>query len=451
MKHTGARAALLAFLLVVTAACTRDDNTTSGTGESTTTASSGGADDARALENGGFGNLEAVCRNGDASGATATGVTDTEIRVGTVTDKGFVGAQGVNKEMYDAAVAFVAWCNEHGGVLGRRLVVDDLDAALLEYETRVTEACEQDFALVGGGAVFDEDPNNARVGCGLPNLPAFVVSEPGRTADLQVQPVPNPLAETSLGRYLAAKRDFPDGIAHYAIMAANVPSVLLVRDQLVAAAEAQGYTVDYSVVYAPQGETGWANFVAEMQAKDIKILEYVGPPSELVQLNLAMDTAGWELDVLMVGGNVYDATYAEEAADIAPNLYIQTQYHPFELAADNKATQDYLDVMATYNPSGKVALLGAQAMSAYLLFAKAATECGSELTVQCLLDKAAAQDPWTGGGLHAEQTPSNDTPSPCFLLLSLGPDGFSYNEEATQPTAGLYNCDPDNVMAFSGG
>ena len=43
-------------------------------------------------------------------------------------------------------------------------MVDDLDAALTEYEARLTEACEQDFALVGGGAVFDEDPNGARVG-----------------------------------------------------------------------------------------------------------------------------------------------------------------------------------------------------------------------------------------------------------------------------------------------
>ena len=70
--------------------------------------------------------------------------------------------------MYDTAVAFTEWCNEHGGILGRELVLSDVDAKLFEYEPAVTEACGRDFALVGGGAVFDEDPNDVRVGCDLP-------------------------------------------------------------------------------------------------------------------------------------------------------------------------------------------------------------------------------------------------------------------------------------------
>jgi ABC-type branched-subunit amino acid transport system substrate-binding protein len=451
VKYTRAGAALLALLLVATAACSRGDDTTTETDETTTTTEGGGSGDASALASGGFGDLEEVCKDGDASGATATGVTDTEIRLGTVTDKGFAGAQGLNKEMYDAAVAFADWCNEHGGILGRDLVVDDLDAALTEYEARITEACEQDFALVGGGAVFDEDPNGVRVACNLPNIAGYVVSEPARNADLQVQPLPNPSERISIGRYHAAKRDFPEGIAHYGIMASNLPAVLLVRDQMVETAESLGFTVDYDILYAPQGETGWANFVADMQAKDIKILEYVGQPADLVELNKAMDVAGWQPDVLLLSGNFYDAKYAEEAGAVAPNLYIQSQFHPFELAADNQATQDYLDLMEQYNPDGKVALLGVQATSAYLLFAVAAAECGSDLTAECLLEKAAAHDGWTGGGLHAPQSPGNEEPSPCWLALSLGPDGFTYNEEATAPTEGLYNCSDENVADVSAG
>jgi hypothetical protein len=440
--------AALLVLVLVAAACTRDEAAEPDPeGTTTTEAADRGA---TALANGGFGDLEGVCGPGDASGATARGVTDTEIRVGTVTDKGYTGSPGVNKEMYDAAVAFAGWCNGHGGILGRRLIVDDLDAALTEYEARLAEACRDEFALVGGGAVFDEDPNGARVACDLPNLPGFIVSEPARTADLQVQALPNPIDRVSLGRYLAAKRDFPEAIDHYGVIAVNVPSVLLIRDQIVATATELGYTVDYRVAHAPLGETGWANFVAEMQEKDIRILEYVGPPNDFVELNRAMDTAGWEPEVVLISANVYDSSYEAVATDFAPPLYVQTQYHPFELAADSKATQDYLDVMEQYNPSGKVALLGAQSMSAFLLFATAAAACGSELTPACLLEQAAAQEGWTGGGLHAPQEPGNDTPSPCFLLLSLGPDGFVYEEDATAPTDGIYNCDPANVMAYDG-
>lgn len=452
MKHTRARAALLATLLVASAACSRDgdDTDTVSGGDTTTTTEGGGSGDATALDSGGFGDLEAVCQDGDASGATATGVTDTEIRLGTMTDKGFAGAQGLNKEMYDTAVAFAAWCNEHGGILGRQLVVDDLDVALTEYEPRVTEACEDDFALVGGGAVFDDDPNGVRVACGLPNIAGYVVTDAARRADLQVQPLPNPSDKISFGRYASAKRDFPDGIEHYGIMTANLPAVLLVRDQLVEAAEGIGFTVDYTVNYAPQGETGWANFVADMKAKDIKILEYVGQPTDLLQLNAAMETADWRPDVLLLSGNFYDANYAAEGADIAGNIYIQSQFHPFEDAADNKATQDYLDLMEQYNPDGKVALLGVQGMSSWLLFAQAATECGSDLTAECLLQNAEAAEGWTGGGLHAPQTPGNSEPSACYLVLSLEGDGYVYNEAATEPNDGIYNCDPENVTALSG-
>ena len=450
MKYTRACAALLALLLVASTACSRDDTLNTASDSTTTTADTGSSDDATAIENGGFGELEAVCQDGDASGATDTGVTDTEIRLGTVTDKGYTGAPGLNEEMYDAAVAFTKWCNEHGGILGRQLVVDDLDAALSDYEARVTEACEQNLAMVGGGAVFDEDPNDVRVSCDLANIAGYVVSERGRTAGLQVQPLPNPVSTISVGRLVSAKRAFPDGISRYGVMTASLPSVTLVRDQLVEAAEALDYEVAYSIEYAPAGETGWPNFVADMQERDIRILEYVGQPSDFVALNQAMDTAGWSPDVVLLSGNFYDAKYAEEAAGLAPNLYIQSQFHPFEMAGENKATQDYLDVMEQYNPSGKVALLGVQGMSAWLLFARAAAECGSELTSDCLLEKAAEQSGWTAGGLHAPQTPGNETPSACFLILNLGDDGFEYNEEATEPDDGVYNCDPENVFELSG-
>ncbi len=435
---------------MASAACARDDAETGGDSDSTTTTAGSTSEDPTALANGGFGDLAEVCQDGDASGATDTGVTDTQIRLGTVTDKGFTGAPGLNEEMYDTAVAFTKWCNEHGGILGRELVVDDLDAALTEYEPRVTEACDQNLALVGGGAVFDEDPNGVRVDCGLANIAGYVVSERGRTAELQVQPLPNPVDKSSVGRLQAAKRQFPDSIDRYGIMTSNLPSVLLVRDQLVEAAASIGYEVEYQIEYAPAGEAGWPNFVADMEAKDIKILEYVGQPSDFVALNQAMDTAGWQPDVVLLSGNFYDAKYAAEAGDIAPKLYIQSQFHPFEQADENKATQDYLDLMEEYNPSGKVALLGVQGLSSWLLFAQAAAACGSDLTSDCLLEEAAKAEGWTAGGLHAPQTPGNADPSPCFLLLTLGPDGFTYDEEATDPDDGLYNCSPDNVFAVSG-
>src|SRR3546814_5706802 len=132
-----------------------------------------------------------------------------------------------------------------------------------------------------------------------------------------------------------------------------------------------------------------------------------------------MDIAGWYPDVILLSANFYDALFQEAGAELAGNLFIQSQFHPLELADDEKATQDYLDLMEQHNPSGKIALLGQQGLSSWLLFARAATACGSDLTAECLIDEARAMTGWEAGGLHAPQTPGNVTPSDCYLLLDL--------------------------------
>ena len=348
------RAAALVIALLATGACGRDEDSGEDEETTSTTEADGGGEggDAAALSEGGFGDMEAVCQDGDASGSTATGVTDTEINVGTVTDKGGP-VSGLNVEMYDAAVAFTEWCNEHGGILGREIVLHDADAKLQEYEAAMTTACEQDFALVGGGAVFDEDPNGVRVGCGLPNIAGYVVSEPARTADLQVQPIPNPVDKIAIGRHPAAAAAYPDGVDHYGIMTSALPSVILVSDQLEDAATQAGFTIDYRVEYAPLNETGWDNFAREIKDKGVKILEYVGQPADLVLLNEALDTAGYYPDVILLSTNFIDDVYAEEVGRQGRQHLHPVGLPPDEMAEDNKATQDYLDLMEEYNPGGQ--------------------------------------------------------------------------------------------------
>src|SRR3546814_7199438 len=74
--------------------------------------------------------------------------------------------------MYDTAVAFTKWCNEHGGSLGRELVLCVVDVKLFDYEPGVSQACDRDFALVGGGAVFDDDPTAFGSGAACRTSPA---------------------------------------------------------------------------------------------------------------------------------------------------------------------------------------------------------------------------------------------------------------------------------------
>jgi ABC-type branched-subunit amino acid transport system substrate-binding protein len=438
----------LVFVLLV-AACGRSGSPKAESSSSSVVgggSSSGG--DATLLAQGGFGDLSKVCSPGDGAALTASdkGVSAGEIHVGTVTDKGFEGRAGLNKEMIDAANAFAAWCNDHGGILGRKLVIDDRDAKLTEYNSVVLQSCEEDFALVGGGAVFDDGDNNARINCGLPNIPGYVVSPKARAADLQVQPVPNPVYTFAGGALAAANTISPGALSASAVLTAPLPSTVVVRDATVEAIGLEGGTVVDTPEYNALGESNWSPFVLEMKQHNVKFMHMVGEPENLALLEQAMKTDGYYPDVIIETANHYDHKLTDNAGDAVKNTWVQTIYTPFELANENKATQDYLDLMKQYNPSGKVASLGAQATSAFLLFAKAATDCGADLTRTCLLEKAKAVTSWTGGGLHAETNPALNLPSPCFMLLKASADGFAFDEAATKPNKGRFNCDAANLI-----
>jgi ABC-type branched-subunit amino acid transport system substrate-binding protein len=444
--------ALSLTLVVALVSCSRsgDESETGGDDEAgneteTTEAESGG--DSR-LASGEFGDLGVVCQDGDASAASDTGVTDTEIKIGLITDETAQESPGLNQEMYDTAEAFAAWCNEHGGINGRELVVERLDAALFSYGDRIADACNGDyFALVGGGAVFDDTDNGAREACGVPNLPAYVVSEVGRTAGLQVQPVPNPVGEFPLLTYQRVRELYPDA-TRYGVFWVDVGGVGLVHEQLVAAVESLGFSVDYDQVYAVANEQNWPTFVQNMQEADIQVVELIGEPNNMTALLQAMEVAGWYPEVITMQANMFDETFREEAASSIGTDVLLRSVFDFTQSNGETGMDDYFELMETYNPDGKFpALLGAQSLSGFLLFAMAATECGDELTRQCLLDTAASMDGWTAGGLHAPTSPGNEDVPECAIIVQLTQDeGFVYNEEATDPSDGIYNCDPESVL-----
>ncbi|MEY2571463.1 MAG: hypothetical protein QOE63_1813 [Acidimicrobiaceae bacterium] len=389
-----------------------------------------------------------MCQAGTAKGATDVGVTDTDIHIGNVTDKGADARPELDRELYDASVAFAKWCNERGGINGRQLVVDDRDAKLFEYPQRIADSCTTDLALVGGGAVLDDDTDNTRVACGLPNIPGYVVSPTARTATLQIQPVPNPVYKGFVGSYKALDKLTNGGMQAYGVMTAPLPSTIVVRDALVEGVGIFGGKAVYNAQYNVACETNWDPFVQDMKSKGVKVLEFVGEPDCFTLLQKQMDVTGFYPEAAIESANFYNDKYAKEGGKTAKNTYIRMGFTPFELASQNKATQDYLDLMKQYNPSGRVAILGAQAVSALLLFAQSATNCGSTLTRTCLKDKAAAVHSWTGGGLHAETDPGNGTPSPCFTLIKVGDGTFTVDKDATNPTAGdgIFNCDPANLV-----
>jgi hypothetical protein len=443
-------AALVALALVVTA-CTRSDSDTEDTGVAADDAPADEPDpdvaSASRLDDGAFGDLENVCGPGEGGATDETGLTEDEIRLGTISDKGSADRPGLNEELYDAAVAFAEWCNEHGGIQGRQVVIDDLDARLFDYGQRVSEACQQNFALVGGGGVFDNQAIDERLECSLPNIPAFLVTAEARQADLQVQAVPNPIEEFPVAGYRKVLERDPDATNFGVLWPDLGEGPAVVRAQMIDAVEQLGYDVVFDEQFRVIGETGWRGIVQQMRAADVEVFEVVAEPATMVALQQAMQTEDWYPDYTILQSNYYDSRYAVEGAStVGDNVYIRLAFPTFDMADDVPAMADYLELMERYNPDGKVALLGAQGVSAFLLFATAANACGSDLSRTCILDEGAAVGEWTGGGLHAPHEPGDPAVPECTLFVRPTPDGFEYDEEFTDPNEGIYNCGPDNVI-----
>ena len=111
----------MAVTLLVAGCSGRDSSETGseeGEGGGTTAAASSSSD---------FGDLTDVCQKGSPSGTPAQGVTESEIQVGTFSDEGFTK----NSEFVDAAKVFTSWCNDLGGINGRKLVANTRDSKLM--------------------------------------------------------------------------------------------------------------------------------------------------------------------------------------------------------------------------------------------------------------------------------------------------------------------------------
>jgi ABC-type branched-subunit amino acid transport system substrate-binding protein len=374
-----------------------------------------------------FGDLPAPCGPGDASGATDQGVTDESIKVGVIADPGSV-VPGLNQELHDGMVAFAGWCNDLGGINGREVEVVLYDAKLSQYRERVLEACDEVFALVGGGGVFDNLGAQEAVDCNLLEVPGFNVSpekwETGSTSGLMYAPMPNPSDGYKVGAAQWIASEFPDVIEHGANTYGNAPVVDVQAANHEEAYGQFGFEFVYHAV-TPLGGTvsDYSQYVTAMRDAGVEYFTFTSTWEELANFQRAMEQQGWRPTVTDLEANFYNRDYAA-SGESAEGSFVRIGIVPFEEADQNPATQQYLDAIEDYTDGGKVATLGVHSFSAGLLFAQAAQATGTDLTRENVIAELQAIHEWTGGGLHGTNDPGTNTPGPCFIVMEVQDGAF---------------------------
>lgn len=399
---------------------------------------------------GDFGTLKHICGPGDAKGSTARGVTDSTITVGTMADAGSTITPGLEIEFFQVGDAFVKWCNDAGGINGRQIKLNKHDAKLFDAGAQTIQACQTDFMLVGNGSAFDQSTVKPRLACNLGQIPSYAVSPDATKAGLQVQPTPNPTTAYPIGAFNAMARLYPDAKDHIGIGNSNNASIRPVGLRLRDALNDNGFkVVDYQE--QPPLVANWRPYAEEAKTAGVKGFQQISA-QDLTPLITAANNVGWKMDFLLENAQFYDPKVVKAAKNAHfPDTYIYLNHWPFELADRNPVVKQAVDILKASDPSAPETDFTAMAFSAWALWAQSATECGSNLTVSCVLQKAGAHKDWTAGGLYTarDTDPNNQQQPQCFTLLKLTPNGFVYDEKATQPNKDIFNCSPDNVVPLT--
>lgn len=409
-----------------------------------------------------FGDLPSPC--GPATDAGVPTIADGQnggstLKLGTASDHGFEAVPGLTIEMLDAARAFADWCNEQGGVRGLPIEIVDLDGKLFNVPSAIEQACSEVFAMVGGGWVFDDQMFPRFHECGMVSFAGYTVSGAAAMANGKVQPIPNPASEKPATWLMWAKDTYPEQIKKVAIFYGDLLSTRVVADQLAATMEAVGGFGEPTMIsYNPAGEANWVPFAQKLKSENISTMSFVGEPGNLILLYKAMREVGYVPELVLNDANHYsDAMVAPGNAEATEGSKVRTMYAPFEEAANFPAMSDYLDMMKTYNPEGRVAGLGLQATSAMLLFVTAANACldanGNVLERECVLAQGKQITSWTGGGLHAETNPSANVPPPCTIIMEVRDGKWTrlFPELGSSDDNGNgWHCDPAGVVQITG-
>jgi hypothetical protein len=449
-RHASVAVAATLLIPIALVACGRSSKSGGGTtaptnGTTSTSAPSASASSAGA---GDFGTLKAICGHGTPGSTTARGLTATQIRIGVSADPGASVAPGLEQEFFDTAVGFAKWCNAAGGINGRQIVIDKWDAKLFNVGQVMTAACLKDFMLVGNGNALDATGVKVRLGCKLGQIPSYVVSPEASAAGLQAQPSPNPSDQINNGALRLLVNKYPDvKAAGVCVLGSNLASIKPVG------LRTQEYLQKLGIKVAnyqepPAQVDNFRPYMEQCKAAGAKALylETAQDPSPVIQ---AMKNTGWSPDFVVYSVQFYgpQGVQAAAAAKTFQPSYIQFPALPFELKGQYPVLQETEDIVHSAVSNAKLTEFTLSAMSAWTLFAKSATDCGADLTQDCILQKAAGHTDWDAGGLYAPHSTSADAKAnPCITIVQMTPQGFVYAKDATKPNQGSFNCEANNVL-----
>lgn len=356
-------------------------------------------------------------------GDSDVGISGSEIRVATIAD--VTGpSPGLFKSAHQAVQAYANFVNSNGGVCGRGLAVDALDAKTDSGGNRaaVLDACNKDFALVGSMSAFDDGGAQAIDDCGIPDITSIPTSPERISAEWAYPVFPNRQDMLGVGGPTFIAQKFPDAVKKAGILWLNAA---VTRSNAEARKNAWR-SVGFDFIYEQEVQVLEANytpFVLDMMDAGV---EYVTMVADQNSIDRLLDAAGqqgfepvWDWDSV-----AYDPGFITLTEGTAEGSWVFINASMFEESGGNPEMASYLEWLERSFPGAEPDYFGQYAWSAAALFVEKVRELGPEPTRAALRDALKKVKSWDGNGMHGPHNVGDKIPTTCFMYMQIKNDQF---------------------------
>jgi ABC-type branched-subunit amino acid transport system substrate-binding protein len=209
------------------------------------------------------------------------------------------------------------------------------------------------------------------------------------------------------------KETEPEAVRSAAFLYTRVGAATTNAKAMAAGWEKAGWNVEYTAGIDTT-EFNYAPYVQELKNRGIRAVGFLGPFDSTVKLQQAMRRQGYEPDIFIQDGTIYDERYTKQAGDVAEGMMVYLNHPLFTSRAPEM--QLYMAWLQQVKPGAIPNYFGLYAWSAARLFVERATALGGGLNRKSLVAEFGKVSKWTANGLHAEQNVSGGRTANCAIV-----------------------------------
>nr|MBA2281109.1 ABC transporter substrate-binding protein [Acidimicrobiia bacterium] len=367
--------------------------------------------------------------------STEVGVTDTEVRIGSIgTISGAIAGFGTTGR--NAMTAYFEMINAQGGVCGRQLRLvtgdDGLDAGRNRSETQRLAAEVIGFA--GGVTVVDNGGADILAGTNIPDVSLAIGVNRGL---LPNNFSPNPIDPSQPGNGTIAVMQYfaSQGVTSAAVIWPAQADARL-RGQAFVHDLNQAGIADVQTFEVQITETNYGPVAQQIANAGTQLVLTALEVSGMARLAQAFQQVGYTPQVPFYGAQAYGQQFIELAGAAAEGTTIAVTFSIFEDAPNVPAMQQFVEWYGRVAPGNNPDFFAIMSWASADMIVDAVRAAGPAPTRDAMIAYLQTLTEYTGDGFLAPRNPAGKVTGNCFAIVGVRNGQW----QRIEPAAGFLNC-----------